>query len=143
MRFWDVWKDIRRYGLSTAALKFLLAVTGLLVWTGFSIWSGLGEEAGFRLREAWDTPAYLYLGLPIMVLAVGLSAFHIPSRAWRWPLWLVGGHQAGVMLVGVGMQSALSLLILTLVLAILLGAFFAVPAFVGSMLARNVEERAL
>lgn len=143
MRILQDLAEIRRYGLSPAALGFLLAATGLAVWTGLSVWSGLaGLEGGFRLREAWDTPAYLYVGLPLMALSVGLAAFHIPQRPWRWPLCLVGGHQAGILLIGLGMQSGLSLIILTLVLAILLAALFAIPAVVGSTVARRLAERA-
>lgn len=143
MRILQDLAEIRRYGLSAAAVGFLLAATGLTVWTGLSIWGGLVHlEGGFRLREAWDTQAYLYLGLPLMALSVGLAAFHIPERAWRWPLCLVGGHQAGILLIGLGMQSGLSLIILTLVLAILLAALFAIPAVVGSVVARRLTERA-
>lgn len=142
MRILDDLAELRRYGLSPGAVGFLLAATGLTVWTGLSVWAGTGQEGGFRLREAWDTAAYLYFGLPLMAVAVGLAAFHKPRRTWRWPLWLVGGHQAGVMLVGVGMQSGLSLLILTLALAILLAVLFAVPALVGGLVARRLTERA-
>jgi hypothetical protein len=46
------------------------------------------------------------------------------------------------MLVGLGMQSAPSLLILTIILAILLAAFFAIPAMLGAMAARVLGERA-
>jgi hypothetical protein len=121
----------------------LLAATGLIVWTGLSIWGGLASaDGGFRLREAWDVAAYFYVGLPIMALAVAIAAFLKPERVWRWPLWLVGGHQIGVMLVGLGMQSAPSLLILTIILAILLAAGFAVPAMLGAMAARAMAERA-
>lgn len=134
--------DIRHFGLSSAALGFLLAAMGLTVWTGLSVWGGFGDtEPGFRLREAWDTAAYLYVGLPAMAIAVALAGFHIPERAWRWPLCLVGGHQAGVLMIGVGMQSGLSLLLLTLVLAVLLAAFFTVPAVVGSFVARRRDAR--
>jgi len=77
-----------------------------------------------------------------MALAVAIAAFLKLERVWRWPLWLVGGHQLGVMLVGLGMQSAPSLLILTIILAILLAAGFAVPAMLGAMAARALAERA-
>ena len=49
------------------------------------------------------------------------------------------GHQVGVLLVGVGMQSGLSLIILTLALAVLLAAMLAVPAIVGALLAKASE----
>ena len=123
------------------ATGLLLAATGFAVWTGLSVWGGTGQEF-FRLREAWDTRAYFAIGVPIMVIAVTAAAFHAPERIWRWPLWLVGGHQVGVLFVGLGMQSGLSLLILTLLIAVLLAAFFTVPALIGSVLARRVGARA-
>ena len=138
---WSI--DLRRFAGSPVGTGALLAATGLIVWTGLSIWGGLAPtEIEFRLREAWDTSAYFYVGLPIMALAVAIAAFLRPERVWRWPLWLVGGHQLGVMLVGLGMQSAPSLLILTIILAILLAAGFAVPAMLGAMAARALAERA-
>ena len=132
----------RTSGVAPRLTGPLLAVTGLVVWSGLSAWGGMdAHAAGFRLREAWDSGAYFYLGIPLMALAVGLAAYHAPRRPWRWPLWLVAGHQAGVLLVGLGMQSGLSLLILTLALAILLAVIFAVPALAGSMVARRVLQR--
>ena len=138
MRFLDDRAAFRRSGISPKAAGLLLAATGLAVWIGLSIWGGMGGEAGFRLREAWDTPAYFYVGLPLMAAAVALAAYHMPQRIWRWPLWLVAGHQLGVVLVGLGMQSGLSLVILTMVLAVLLATFFAIPALVGSLVARRL-----
>ena len=130
-------------GIVTLSLAtgLMLAATGFVVWTGLSIWGGMGEEM-FRLREAWDTRAYFGIGVPIMVIAVTAAAFHVPERIWRWPLWLVAGHQAGVLFVGLGMQSGLSLIILTLMIAVLLAAFFTVPALFGSILARRIGARA-
>jgi hypothetical protein len=134
--------DIGRLAASPAGMGILLAATGLLVWTGLSIWGGVGSPEGFRLREAWDTNAYFTIGIPIMALAVAAASFVRPRRIWRWPLWLVAGHQLGVLLIGLGMQSGLSLILLTLILAILLAAFFAIPALLGSMAARRLMQRA-
>jgi hypothetical protein len=120
----------------------VLAAMGLFVWIGLSVWAGIAAEDGFRLREAWDSSAYFYLGVPMMALAVAAAAFLRPQRAWRWPIWLVAGHQAGVMIVGLGMQSGLSLVILTIILAILLAALFAVPAFLGAIAARHLAPPA-
>lgn len=132
---------LRRFGGSSAT-GWCLAATGLVVWTGLSFFGGMGSDTGFRLREAWDNAAYFYVGIPIMVAAVGAAAFHMPERVWRWPLWLVGGHQAGVLLVGLGMQSGLSLILLTIILAIMLVIVFLIPALIGSMAARRLMERA-
>jgi hypothetical protein len=99
----------------------------------------MGLQHAFRLREAWTTPAYFALGLPLMAIAVALAAFLIPTRIWRWPLWLVAGHQAGLLLVGVGAQSWPSLIILAVVLALLLVTLFAIPAILGSLVARRLS----
>ena len=123
------------------ATGLVLAATGFVVWTGLSFWGGVGDEI-FRLREAWDTRAYFVVGVPAMMIAVTAAAFHVPERIWRWPIWLVGGHQVGVLFVGLGMQSGLSLVILTLLIAVLLAAFFTVPALFGSILARRIGARA-
>ena len=132
----------RRPALHPLAPGLLLAATGLAIWTGLSAWGGLGPQDDFQLREAWTTPAYFALGLPLMGLAVALAAFLAPTRIWRWPLWLVAGHQAGVLLVGVGNQSWPSLVILAVVVAVLLATLFAVPAILGSLAARRLAVRA-
>ncbi len=135
--------SVYRFVSSPLRLGLLLAVLGFLTWTSLSLWAGLmAHEAGVHIGAAWDTAGYYYLGVPLMALAVAIAAFHHPHQAWRWPAWLVAGHQAGVLVVGVGMQSALSLLILALIFAVLLGALFAVPATLGVMAARRMGERA-
>ncbi len=133
---------IRSLAASAAATGPLLAATGLALWTGLSVWGGMGDGTGFRLREAWDTPAYFYLGLPLMALAVAIAAFHMPQRVWRWPLWMVAGHQAGVLLVGLGMQSGFSLIILTALLAAILAAVLSIPAVLAGFFARRMAARA-
>ena len=143
MRAVDGLTELRRFVASEVGLGVLLAVTGFVAWAALSLWgSAAAAEAGFRWREAWDEPAYFYVGLPVMALAVAAAAFARPTRVWRWPLWLVGGHQLGVMLVGLGMQSGLSLVLLLAMLGILLAAGFAVPAMLGAMAARAMTERA-
>ena len=132
-----------QFASTPLGLGLLVAGLGLVMWTALSVFGGLAsDESAFRLREAWDTAAYFYFGIPAMALAVGVAAFMRPEQAWRWPLWLVAGHQTGVLLVGLGMQSGLSLILLTLILAVLLTAFFFVPALIGAMAARWLAEQA-
>jgi hypothetical protein len=143
MRSVDASLELRRLAASPVGLGALLAAIGLLTWVSLSIWCGMSApDETLRLRGAWDTSCYYYVGLPIMAAAVALAAFLQPERSWRWALWLVGGHQLGVLLVGVGMQSVLSLLILTIMFAVLLAAAFAVPAMLGAMAARALAARA-
>jgi hypothetical protein len=116
-------------------------ITGpALAFIGFGIWIGISALGGSR--EAWDMPAYFYAGFPLMAGSVAVASYHMPRRIWRWPTWLVGGHQAGVFAIGLGMQSGLSLIILLLALAVLLAALFAIPAVIGCQLARRLGERA-
>jgi hypothetical protein len=135
--------EARQLPATSIASGILLVGVGFAIWTGLSIWAGLATDSlDFRLREAWDAPAYFYVGLPLMAAAVGIAAFVLPQRAWRWPVSLVAGHQVGMLLVGLGMQSELSLLILTLILAIILAAFLFIPALLGSTAARMLSSRA-
>jgi hypothetical protein len=137
MRSVSVLDEARRLAVTPAGSGALLAGLGFTVWLGLSVWAGFDTgEPRFRLREAWDCSAYLYVGLPVMVAAVAVAGFEQPQRVWRWPLWLVAGHQLGMLLVGVGMQSEFSLLLLTAILAIMLAAFLFIPALIGSTAAR-------
>jgi hypothetical protein len=142
MRRVNVLEHIERLAGSPAWIGPALGATGFVAWVGLSVMSGYGAaESGFRLRAAWDTDAYFYIGAPVMALAVAAAAFLHPERAWRWSLWLVAGHQMGVLLLGLGMQSGLSLVILTLALGALLAVLFAIPAFAGAEAARRLAER--
>jgi len=141
MRRVNVLEEIRYLTGSPAVTGAALALTGFVVWVGLSVVGGLGGS-GFRLREAWDTSAYFYVGAPLMALAVAAAGFLHNERAWRWALWLVAGHQAGVLLLGLGMQSGVSLIILTLALGALLAVLFAIPALAGAEAARRLAERA-
>jgi hypothetical protein len=135
--------SLTQFASMPVGMGIVVAGLGLVMWTALSVFGGLAsDEPAFRLREAWDTGAYFYFGIPVMALAVGLAAFIQPERAWRWPLWLVAGHQVGVLLIGLGMQSGLSLILLTLILAVLLTAFFFVPALIGAMAARWLADQA-
>lgn len=143
MRRGSFGESLRRFSDTPAATGLLLASIGWTVWTALSMWGGMDlNEMRMQLREAWDTQAYFYVGIPVMAIAVAMAGYHMPERVWRWPLWLVGGHQLGVLMIGLGMQSGLSLFILTLILAILMVAFFTMPALAGSILARRMTERA-
>ena len=132
---------VRPHHTSLSSLLAAPLVTGpALACIGLSVWTGLSAMSG--VQEAWEMPVYFYVGLPIMMAAVSVASFYMPRRIWRWPLWLVGGHQAGVLVVGLGMQSGLSLVILLMVLAIMLASLLSVPALIGCMVARRASQRA-
>lgn len=135
--------EIVQFVETPAGTGILLAALGLAIWVGLSVASGFGgDEPGFRMREAWDTSAYFYVGAPLMALSMMAAGLLRPQRAWRWPLWLVAGHQIGVMLVGLGMQSVPSLLLLTIMLGVMLTALLSIPALAGATIGRMLAERA-
>ena len=142
MRSVEAFADWRRLVWSPRGMGLILAGFGLITWVALSIVGGLTAEPSRGLREAWDTGAYFWLGVPLMALAVAFAAFVRPRRPWRWPLWLVAGHQLGVLLVGLGMQSGLSLILLTIILAVLLAVLFAIPALLGAVARLYLAERA-
>lgn len=142
MRFVQDYFDVRNLESAPTLTGLALAATGLTAWIGFSVWAGQRGLEGFRIGEAWDTRGYFLVGLPLMAVAVAAAAFRMPRHALRWPLWLVAGHQLGVLIGGLGMQPGLSRLILVTALGMLLAVMFAVPALLGSIAARRLDERA-
>ncbi len=142
MRGVDELGELGRLVGSPYGIGALLAATGLITWTSVSLWGGVSAGGGLDMRQAWETPAYFYFGLPVMVAAVAAAAFLFPDRPWRWALWLACGHQLGVFFLGIGMQSGLSLVLVTAILGVMLAVGFAVPAMLGAMLGRAMNQRA-
>lgn len=95
-----------RFASTPSGLGILIAGLGLVMWTALSVFGGLAsDELAFRLREAWDTAAYFYVGIPVMALAVSrclppaqaslaLAALagrgSSDRRAPRWPRYAIG-----------------------------------------------------
>ncbi|WP_447980447.1 hypothetical protein [Candidatus Nitrospira bockiana] len=75
-----------------AAIAALLALLGLVVWLSASLLSGQ--------REAWDSPYFANLGVPILAFAAAGAGFLRPARPWLWsvcpvllqPVALYWGH---------------------------------------------------
>jgi len=123
-----------------AVLAATLALAGFFAALGVSVWGGFaraGADYPFELREAWDVGAYYWLALPAMVAAVGVAAFLVPRRVWRWPAALFAGHFVAVALIGVARGASLGLLPFTLVLLFILAFLFYVPALLGGWIGRR------
>jgi len=54
----------------------IMAILGLSVWFGISTLT--------QKPEAWDSPYYFTLGLPLLMFFSAISAFIEPRHAWRW-----------------------------------------------------------
>jgi hypothetical protein len=81
-------------------------LAGILAFaSGFAVWAILslaaGQMQGGRLivREAWDTPAYFILGLPLLLAVAAISGGLAPVRVWRWPLLTAAGQVVAMVLV--------------------------------------------
>lgn len=59
-------------------LTLTVAIIGLIIWIGISIVSGQ--------EEAWDSPLFFRLGIPLMLLASFIAGFIRPGKAWLWGL---------------------------------------------------------
>jgi len=70
--------DIRHRGLDTALCFLLSGAAGLVAWIGTSEVTGR--------REAWDSPAYLTFGFPLLLVTCGACGWIARRRPWRWGL---------------------------------------------------------
>jgi hypothetical protein len=86
-----------RSGFPIAGLA--LALLAFAVWAFFSIWPGYMRTGAFRIREAWDTGIFWYIGAPLMLCAQALAGALARGELWKQPLWTVGGLFAGLLLV--------------------------------------------
>lgn len=68
------------------------AVTGLVVCLLVSWVSGR--------REAWDSPLYFTVGIPLMCVVAGVVAYWAPQRVWRWVLAMAVGQSLAMAIAG-------------------------------------------
>lgn len=67
----------KREGITFA----VTAVVGLAVWVGITVVSGE--------REAWDSPLFFVVGLPVMMCASGVAGYIEPGPSWLWGIAVV------------------------------------------------------
>ncbi len=76
-------------------LYTVAASAGILVWV---IIAWISDR-----REAWDSPAYLQIGIPALCLMSTMMGYLSPDRPWRWgavplgaqALWVVATQGVG------------------------------------------------
>lgn len=99
---------------------------GLLVCLAISMATGR--------REAWDSEAYFYLGIPIMCAVIFVIGYRFPDRPWRWAMSMAAGQAFALVMAG----NSLSLWPLSLVAMTVLS----VPQFaVGSWASKLAIRR--
>jgi hypothetical protein len=104
----------------------------LAALVGAGLWVVLAAVGGYA--EAWDSPLYFPVGLPLAIAIAALLGALAPKRAWRWGGWLMGGEGAALLVtVGPG-----SLLPLGLVLLVVLAVPCMLAALAGGWLRRRL-----
>jgi hypothetical protein len=111
---------------SARTAAFVSIATGILLELGIHVLSGR--------REAWDSPQYWTVGLPLAAVVALLLGFLSRGTAWRWSVLIVPS-QVTTMMVRSGEISGLWPLML--ILASILSAPFVVAAWIGSRLRRR------
>jgi hypothetical protein len=110
---------------------------GFLVWTVLSFVGGSMENGAFAVREAWDTAAYFWFGLPVLLLSAGIAGTIAPVRVWRWPLLAAAGHIAGMALVHPGGTDLGLVPVAIVLIGLPLTLILTVAAVAGAMVARR------
>jgi hypothetical protein len=119
-----------------APLCHALAVaTGLLTYLGTLLIEGLagGDLTRVLGREAWDTGAYWYFGLPVCYLLAGVLGCFGRERSWRWSLDMLATHAVCTPLFA---GSSLDLWPLALVTALVLAVPGMLTAWLGALICR-------
>jgi hypothetical protein len=98
---------------------------------GAGIWIALAAVSG--RAEAWDSPLYFPVGLPLAIAVAALLGAVAPGRAWRWGAWVMGG-QAAALLLTVGPGSLLPL-------GLVLFAVLALPCMLGALAGAWLRRR--
>ncbi|HSA89880.1 MAG TPA: hypothetical protein VLF42_08295 [Burkholderiales bacterium] len=112
-------------------MKLYALTGGLAVAVWLIPWLLLGG------KEAWDHPSYFLVSLPLMTLAAGYAGYQARTRAWRWPLALILGQFATLLLLeGFG-----NLLPLGIIVLVILAVPMMAGASIGAWLGRRRQRR--
>lgn len=107
-------------------MPLIAALAGAALWMMFAALGGYAE--------AWDSPLYFPMALPLSVVSAAFLGALAPQRAWRWGGWLMGG-QAAALLMSAGPGSLLPL-------GLALFALLALPCMAASLLGAWLRRRA-
>jgi Na+/melibiose symporter-like transporter len=100
---------------------------------GFVTWYAIAKIS--NKREAWDSGAYYYFGIPFMCLLVFAISWFCPKSVWRWTVAMVLGQAIAIGVVDPGASP--NLLPLTLIVF----AVFSIPQFIAGFIAARASSR--
>jgi len=116
---------------------------GFAVWAVLSLAAGRVYDGAFMVREAWDTPVYFTVGLPVLLAGAGIAGWLRPERVWRWALLVVAGQAVAMALIhpagsGLGLVPV-AIVFIGLPLALVL----TIAAIVGALISRRGWDGAI
>ena len=118
----------------------MLGKTGVIL---FSVVTGVALELGIHAlsgqREAWDSPQFWTLGLPVALMVAMLVGFLSAERAFLWTFAVVPA-QVLTMIARQG-ELGFNLWPLTVALSAILSTPFVIAASVGLALKRRFARR--
>ena len=80
----------------------IVSAIGLIIWVVIALVSGH--------REAWDSPTYFTVGLPLMLLISGIAGAVRPNTCWLWGIAVVIPQLFVMIISGLAVQVGASLL---------------------------------
>jgi hypothetical protein len=81
----------------TAYTRPILALAGFAAWASFAVMPLFSGHVS--MREAWDTSAYWSVGIPLLLAVQMAGGALLRGPCWGEPLWTLGGHFLGVVLL--------------------------------------------
>ncbi len=100
------------------------------VIAGAGVWIGIGLVTG--VREAWDSPLYFSVGMPVLFVATALLGAIEPTAPWRWGVVVVVPQA----IIGAIQAPSLNLWPLSLVFLGILCGMFSLSSYAGAWLSR-------
>jgi hypothetical protein len=105
---------------------WLVVIAGAI---GISIWVVVSTVSS--KSEAWDSPLYLVVGMPLLCVVAGVFAFIEPNNPWKWAVVPLAAQAVWMFMTqGIGNLAPLGVLFfgvlaIPLLIAARIGAFFA------------------
>jgi hypothetical protein len=85
-------------------------------------------------REAWDSPLYFMVVMPVVAMTAAAVAFYVPSRPWRWAMLPFAGQA----IVAFLQNPTANLMPLGLIVFFVLGLVCLVPTWVAAFAGRRL-----
>ena len=82
--------------MRTWVTRLVVAAAGFAVWALYSLPLLTGRSG---IREAWDSPVYWKMGIPLLLLLVAAAGTISEDVPWKLALSTLAGHFLAVVLI--------------------------------------------